>query len=122
MNHKKLLPTILGLGIVLLLLASCASPSPATTLEFPTGKFVNEDIHRAFQFNEDGTWDFFYINLEVPALNGTYSVDGDLYTDTSSNYAPCPDPATYTWTYDGDNLTFQLFDDDCARLCTFQVE
>ncbi len=80
MNRKTLLlPRKIGFGLLLLLLVSCATPSPATTLEFPTGTFVHEQKpSQAFQFYEDGTWDFVYGNK---TLEGTYSVDGDFYTE-----------------------------------------
>ena len=109
-NRKILLPQMIGLAFVLLFLASCSTP---TFDEFPTGKFVHEQINsRAFQFNEDGTWGFFAGKVELPTLKGTYSVDGNLYTDTSADYPECPFPGTYTWTYDGKNLAFQLFGED----------
>ena len=107
MNRKKLLPPMIG--FVLVFLVSCASPSP----EFPTGKFVSEPGQTlTFQFNEDGTWGLFLGNSEAPAVRGTYSVEGNLFTEETSNYSPCPYPATYTWTYDGQNLAFQLFGED----------
>jgi hypothetical protein len=86
-------------------------PTPASA--FPTGTFVHEH-HKdwAFQFNEDGTWLYFFGNLKVPEVKGTYSVDGDLYTETSCSDPACPFPATYKWTYDGQNLTFQLVGGD----------
>jgi len=65
-----------------------------------------------FQFNEDGTWAYYFYNLEAPEVEGTYSVDGGLYTETSASDPACPFPASYKWSYDGQKLTFQLFGED----------
>ncbi len=113
MNRKRLLAPMIGFGFVLMLLVSCATPSPTTTLVFPTGTFVHErNKNWAFQFNEDGSWLYFFGSLEIPEVEGTYSVDGNLYTETSVSDPSCPFPATYTWTYDSQNLAFQLFGED----------
>ena len=107
-------------GLVLLLLISCQTHSSNST-EFPTGSFVYEDWDRAawaFQFNEDGTWAWFAGDMEVPTVTGTYSVDGNLYTETSSDPSSdhaCPSPATYRWNFDGQNLSFALHgQDNCS--------
>ena len=115
MNRKKLLLSMIGLVFVLLPLISCTTASPTTTSEFPIGKFVLEDDPEGFRFNEDGTFDYFFGSLEEPALQGTYSVDGNRYTEETINFPACPYPGTYTWTYDGQNLTFELFgEDECG--------
>ena len=88
-----------------------ATPSPMS--RFPTGRFIHENHKNwVFQFNPDGTWLYFYGNLEAPEVEGTYSVDGNLYTETSASDPACPFPASYTWSYDGQNLTFQLVGED----------
>jgi len=111
MDRKRLVRPMIVFGIVLLLLTSCATPTPTTT-GFPTGTFVNAQKDTGFQFNEDGTFDYFFGDLEEPLLVGTYSIDGNLFTEETINYPPCPYPGTYEWTYDGQNLTFQLFGED----------
>ena len=93
------------------------TPVPPTSApSFPTGFFVHESqISWAFQFNEDGTWVYFYGNLEVPEVEGTYSIDGSLYTETSVSDPTCPFPASYTWSYDGERLAFALSGrDECV--------
>ena len=123
--QKHPLPTI-ACGFVLLLLLSCTGLSSSST-EFPTGTFLHEKHQQvvqenqpyrnwAFQFNGDGTWAFFTGDREMPVVSGTYSVDGNLYTEVSSDFAACPFPATYMWSFDGQNLSFVLHgEDDCAE-------
>lgn len=82
-------------------------------LEFPTGRFINEDGVRAFEFDEDGIWRFFEDNLEHPALSGKYVSNGNLFTEMTHDDPDYPRvPATYTWTYDGQKLTFDLWGED----------
>jgi hypothetical protein len=70
------------------------------------------------QFNDDGTWLYFWklpsadISGRQPYLRGTYEVDGNLLTETSTTDADCPWPATYTWTFDGQTLAFQVVGED----------
>lgn len=135
MNLKMLSPVILCL---LLLLTSCASPQSVLTStpipptrtplpspissDFPTGifyhKHASSGLYCVFTFSEDGTFSYYWmipsldLNNRMPNETGTYSVDGSLYTVTSTDFTRCPPPATYTWTYDGENLTFQVFGED----------
>ena len=52
---------------------------------------------------------------KAPLGRGTYTVDGNLYTDTSTDRPGCPWPVTHAWTYDGENLAFQVAGEDrCA--------
>ncbi len=96
--------------ILLVFVAACGSGDTVGS-EFPTGRF--ESTARALEFNEDGTFGFFISpSSDVAAVEGTYSVDGSLYTEETSNFSGCPFPGTYTWAYDGQDLTFQLFDED----------
>lgn len=77
---------------------------------FPTGTFVAGG--ESVEFNEDGTCRWFATDRgwELPCK---YAVNGDLYTEMWFEW---PDygpeqffPATYYWTYDGENLTFELW-------------
>jgi hypothetical protein len=99
--------------IVALLLVTALVVSACGTPEFPIGRFVHEN-HKdwIFQFNEDGTWLYYFEDLTSPEVKGTYSIDGNLYTETSANDPACPFPATYKWTYDGLKLTFNLVGED----------
>jgi hypothetical protein len=103
--------------LVLIPLVSC-SPSTGAAAKFPTGKFVNEsDPARGMLFNEDGTWAGYLGGID-PVVEGTYSVKGDLYTETSNNddsEPKCQGPATYKWSFDGTKLTFTLVGEDPCR-------
>lgn len=93
---------------------------PPISPDFPTGTFFHK--HPAtfcvWQFNQDGTWAYFWkvmstdVTGRAPYLRGTYAVDGNLYTETSVSDADCPWPATYTWTFDGQTLAFQVVGED----------
>lgn len=108
--------TILALLIVSIAPVAMARGACECSHEFPTGRFVREDGGRTFDFFEDGTWRIFYANLpesspnDVPDVGGRYGVSGNLFTEMSHDYGGYPQlPVTYTWTYDGENLTFELF-------------
>jgi hypothetical protein len=77
---------------------------------FPTGTFVAGS--ESVEFNGDGTCRWFATDggWELPCK---YAVNGDLYTEMWFEW---PDygpeqffPATYYWTYDGENLAFELW-------------
>jgi hypothetical protein len=74
-----------------------------------------------FVFDEDGTYAYYWLlaSLDVgasrPYATGTYSTDGNLYIETSTDMAGCASPVTYAWTYDGETLTFQaIAQDECS--------
>jgi hypothetical protein len=77
---------------------------------FPTGTFVAGG--ESVEFNEDGACRWFATNgaWELPRK---YAVNGDLYTEMWFEWpaygAEQFFPATYYWTYDGENLTFELW-------------
>ena len=95
-------------------LAVAACTSGGDTTEFPTGRFVREGREDyVFEFDEDGTWRYYEGNPEKPDVQGKYSINGNLYTEETHNSASDPKvPATYTWTYDGQKLTFKLVGED----------
>ena len=87
--------------------------SNSNKVEFPTGRFINDGGLRAFDFDEDGTWHFFEDNLEQPASSGKYVTSGNHYTEMTHDDPDYPRvPATYTWTYDGQKITFELWGED----------
>jgi hypothetical protein len=105
------------IGLLLLtLFVSCAtpeSPTPETTTKFPTGRFVHELAIWALEFDEDGTWRGFDGDVSVSIISGKYATNGNLWTEMTHDYPTSPKvPATYTWTYDGQRLTFQLWGED----------
>jgi hypothetical protein len=94
---------------------------PPIAPDFPTGTFFHKHADATFcvfEFNEDGTWALFWkvpsvdVGSRRPYLRGTYSIDGNLYTETSITSADCPWPATYAWAFDGRTLAFQVVGED----------
>ena len=105
----------LAAGLMLVLVVGAAAVAlfqggDDETSGFPTGTFTtgsemvefNEDMTCRW-FGSDGSW-------ELPCK---YAVNGDLYTEMWFEWAGYePDeffPATYFWSYDGENLTFELW-------------
>jgi hypothetical protein len=87
-------------------------PSVETT-EFPTGRFVRDDGYWALEFDEDGTWRGGYGDAAVSIISGKCATNGNLWTEMTHDYPTSPKiPATYTWTYDGQKLTFHLWGED----------
>jgi len=99
-------------------------PSPVSP-EFPTRTFYHRHgfagPYCVFQFNEDGTFKYYWMisSLDLSRMKvyetGTYRIDGNLYTVTSTTWIGCPIPPpapSYTWTYDGQTLTFQVVGED----------
>ena len=104
-DKQRILATIAL--VVILSIASCTAAP-----KFPTGRFVDEAANRAFEFDEDGTWRYFEGNMSVPGVSGKYATNGNLYTEMTHDYPDRKVPATYTWTYDGQKLTFHLWGED----------
>jgi len=89
-------------------------PLPATNA-FPSGIFVQKNhANWKLQFNADGSY-VFLVNDQVDAT-GTYSIRDNLYTE-ETEFAPCKDACTasYTWEFDGKNLTFHLVGEDLCK-------
>ena len=126
---RKLFLSVLAL--VTILLAACASPTPVVekevvvtatpagptgSREFPTGRFVHEHLEgEIFEFDEDGTYRYYWSadHSGEPTVQGKYGISGDLYTEMTHDYSGSRKvPATYTWTYDGQKLTFHLWGED----------
>ncbi len=70
---------------------------------FPTGKFIKSGAtNYGLLFNADGTFSVF--DGATTFINGTYSVDGDIFTE-ESNSGGCVSPMKFDYTFDGTNLT-----------------
>lgn len=112
MKSQKSLVLLAGLLLLSVLLAACGS---ATTIGFPAGKFIKSGtINDGFIFNEDGTMSVFSGGVTV--VKATYSVDGSVFTETS-NTGGCETNVSFTYTFDGTDLTFNYVgnpDDDLA--------
>jgi hypothetical protein len=82
-------------------------------VEFPTGRFINEAGLWTFDFTKDGTWHLFEGNLEQPLRSGKYVTNGEYYTEMTHDATDLLQaPATYIWTYDDQNLSFELWGED----------
>lgn len=80
---------------------------------FPTGKFVQpeNEANNYFIFNEDGRWSHYFFGERT--ASGTFAVEGDTYIQLTSSGAAganCPVPMSFTYSFDGTSLTFQLTD------------
>ena len=111
MKNNKLLSLVFGLVLLPFMLAACSSQA-----SFPTGKFIKSgEPNHALVFNEDGT--FSVMEGSTTLVIGTYTVDGDTYTEVSNNFG-CLTPMSFTYTFDGTNLTFNYVgnpeDDPCG--------
>ena len=90
------------IGIVLLFpLAACAGQS------FPRGTFAPQFGPYQVTFKDDGT--FVFSEGGVVASEGTYSIDGNELTwETDSHCAAGgAEKATYTWTFDNNELVLK---------------
>ena len=95
---KLLLPILLCVSFVL---AACGG---AAKSEFPTGKFIMEGkTDEGMIFNDDGTFSAF--NAAYTLVNGTYKVEGNVFTETSNN-GGCTTNVSFNYTFDGSKLTF----------------
>ena len=109
----KLYLLVLVIVLASLGLAACGGGS-SSDAAFPTGTFVDsQDSNRGYIFNADNTWSYFSLGTGTISATGTYSVDGNRWTEAGGQ-DNCQ-PATYVWTFDGSNLTFKLQGkDECA--------
>ena len=106
MKNNKLLLLVLGLMLLSLLLVACG---PTKEANFPTGKFIQVGkTNYGLVFNQDGT--FSVVEGSNTFVSGTYSVDGNIFTETS-NDAGCKTNVNFTYTFDGINLTFNYVGD-----------
>lgn len=75
-----------------------------TTSNFPTGKFIKAGTtNYGIMFNANGSFHVF--DGDNIFVRGTYSVDANIFTETS-NDGGCETNVSFTYTFDGTNLTF----------------
>jgi hypothetical protein len=113
MKNNKMLLLVPMLVLLSLLLAACGSSKEAS---FPTGKFIKSgEPNHALVFNDDGT--FSVMEGSTTLVIGTYTVEGDTYTEVSNNFG-CLTPMSFKYAFDGTNLTFNYVgnpaDDPCG--------
>ncbi len=105
MKSKNLLVLVIGLVLVSLILGACSASGKSG---FPTGKFIKSGTtDYGLVFNKDGT--FWVFNGAGTLVHGTYSVDGDIFTETS-NTGGCTTNVNFKYSFDGKNLTFNYAD------------
>lgn len=82
---------------------------------FPNGKFIKGGMtNYGLLFNADGTFSVF--EGDNTFVRATYTVEGNVFTETS-NTGGCETNESFTYTFDGINLTFNYVgnpDDDAA--------
>ena len=92
-----------------------APTKSAASSNFPSGKFIKAGTtNYGLLFNDDGTFSVF--EGDNTLVRATYSVDGNVFTETS-NDGGCETNMAFTYTFDGTNLTFNYVgnpDDDAA--------
>jgi hypothetical protein len=114
MKSKNLLVLVIGLVFVSLILGACSTSSKSN---FPTGKFIKSGTtNYGLVFNEDGTFSVF--EGDNTFVHGTYSVAGDIFTETS-NDGGCNTNVNFKYSFDGKNLTLRYVgnpddDKDCS--------
>ena len=80
--------------------------------DFPVGTFESASGTTMVEFQDDGfcRWYSAGGSWEVPC---TYAVRGDLFTEMMFEWPTgVQAPATYYWTYEGDELSFELWGED----------
>jgi hypothetical protein len=133
MKNKKLLLFVNGLLMISMTTVACTPTAPTMAptkvptailqptaaptepaVKFPTGKFIKSGTtNYGLVFNEDGTFSVF--DRQSMFVNGTYSVDGDIYTEESNDHS-CP-PMSFKYMFDGTNLTFNYVGNPAADPC-----
>jgi hypothetical protein len=105
--------------------ATSAAVTAAAANDFPTGDFYMPLIEDPkapyvwlvdgvyFKFNEDETFTV-TDTVGVQRMSGTYRIDGNQYTETSTDMKSCQisGPATYRWRFQDEYLTFRDVGDD----------
>lgn len=104
MNRKHAFTLIIELLLVMLLMLSgCSGQSQKSN--FPTGKFIKSgEKDYGLMFNTDKTFSVF--QGDNTFVHGTYSVDGNVFTETS-NDGGCKTNVSFTYGFDGKTLTFK---------------
>ena len=93
-----------------------STPIPKPTLEnFPFGTFQAnyEGSVLIHTFNAEGTWNARLDNQHLDG--GTFTINGfqiEIYA-TGCQFAGLDHKGTYTWSFDGETLTFKKVTDNC---------
>lgn len=93
--------------------AVTASTSPTAVTggsqDFPIGTFVSDVDGRTLEFRADGTC----VRDGTPC---TFGISGDMYAEMTFEDPSGPQrPATFSWRFDGERLTFDRWDGDLRQ-------
>jgi hypothetical protein len=84
-------------------------PTATTALPFPIGGTFTK-VGYTWEFKADGSY---HSKSQWTDIDGVYTVTGNQIV-IQEDYVPCKDiVGTYTWTYDGEALSFTVVDDQC---------
>jgi major membrane immunogen (membrane-anchored lipoprotein) len=108
---KNMVLLVVVILVVSIILSACSSAGKSN---FPTGKFIKSGTENyGLMFNADGTFSIF--NGDITYVKATYTVDGDVFTETS-NDSGCETNVSFNYVFDGSNLTFKYVGDPDADL------
>jgi hypothetical protein len=102
-----------GLLALVMALSACGGGNSG----FPTGTFAKQGVENyTLEISEDGT--YVVKNQGMVLARATYSVDGNVFTETSNN-GGCETNVQFNYTFDGSKLTFTYVGDpeadkDCS--------
>lgn len=103
-EEKKMKSKISLILLAGLLLVSIALTACSGSTKFPTGKFLKANsMNSGIELKDDGSFSVFAGDTTL--ITGTYSVDGNVFTETS-NTGGCSTNVDFNYTFDGKNLTF----------------
>jgi hypothetical protein len=106
------------LAVIVILLAliavGCSATAPQSSAPLPTGTFraIDASLHVEFllEIKSDGTYN---ITAANQSAGGTYTLNQNQITVTST-ICPAPkDTATYSWSFDGSKLVFTAIKEEC---------
>ena len=101
-KHPSILISALLL-VMLLMLSACSGQSQKPS--FPTGRFIKSgETNYGLKFNTDNTFSVF--QGDNTFVHGTYSVDGNVFTETS-NDGGCKSKVSFNYDFNGKTLTFK---------------
>jgi len=92
----------------------------SATANFPdSGKFVENGKNGHYiVFKEGNVYEIYDGGFRV--ASGTYKVEGNVYTELSSD-SNCGPLMSFTYQYDGTNLTYNYIDDPQTDTCNIRV-
>jgi len=116
--EKGIISKILFLGIGALIMTGCGLAGP----KFPTGDYIDTEGFITSYHVDGKSWVRNPTSNEILATHGEYSAEGEIITFAKN--ALCPDgDGIYEWSLDGEQLHFELIDDNCeARIWALSLE